>query len=449
MLGKCKIQGIECTYHFNEDKIYLVPIDLDKLSELFRKINTNKLKRIELFKTYNADYCDIIYFSKVTLAISGIICEIDFYFEMYSNHEISGLRITSHELTSFVNPAEHYYLKKRTSNEFQTVDFLYDSEKIKEFTFKINSEVVFGAIHIGELLQRGIVSELKLHTKLHISFEPRKDNLFFVKICEIVKKSLQFATYSRDIAFDTVELFYEIDGQRSICGKLYIPNQHFTDEYRRIRIHSNYEYLNKYLGNLFTEVAKDSKLFVKHLPEGNQKYLNCNVIRFVNVFSAFENEYNKLPERDRLCDTSNIDSIRNELIRKMEGIKTSDNDERFFINQVIDRTKQLGKQYGMRKKIENLYLLNERSLSSSFELFSISKDDFKKKIKRLVDLRNKIVHDNYDLEIDGQIDIAIIEWITYAMFLRRIGVSEKDVEFCIAKIFECNAVEFREKTKEL
>lgn len=438
MLGRCNIADFECTYHFDGEKLYLVPIDLECLGKLYRKIDNTEIKCVELLNGINSKSSNFAYFTKVMLLISGISCDIEYYFTFYSRENVSKMVLTSNELTSYVNPAERYYFLKKNDEEYKNVDFLYDTEGINEFKFIFESKSVEGRIVIGDMLKRGIASDLMLHAKLELSFIPVNNMTFFVDLCKVVKKSLQFAVYSKDINMDVVELFSETGRRRKLCGYLHFVNDKKSFKFEWIKRCSHYYFMHKYLGELFTEIARDKKLFIKHLPDESQQYLDRSVMRCVNVFSAFENEYNKLPNETRLCDTSNIEDLREKIVKMLENVEAVAEDEQYFLSELISKTSQLGKQYGMNKKIERAYKLNQESLEYTFKMYGIDEKKLKKIIRELTGMRNRIVHNNYDLEIENPLYIAIIEWITYAMFLKRIGMSATEIESSIGIVFQCN-----------
>ena len=435
MIGRCTIKETECMYHISDNKFYIAPIETTEAGKLYRKVDNNELKCVELQKPYSSNSCDLIYFSKVSFTLTGIVCYIEYFFELYSKSSLTGIRIISDQLTAFVNPAEHYYIQRHEENKFQRTDLLYGSDEIQEFEFNYKSKLIQGKIISGDILSRGIASDLKLNTRLDLRFTAFENLLDLVDLCKIIRKTFQYIIYNQDVYFKSVEVFSEDKGKLSICGRINFAADNLHKNAKASALNSTYIYIKKYLGATFNEVANDNQLFTKHLPKSRDTS-ETNVIQFMNIFSAFENEYKKLPDEDRLVDTSKIEDKRIEILGKINEIRVYNEDEIMFQNMVIQNVKRAGKEYGIRKKFFNAYSLNKESLESAFNMFGISDSVFKEKVKEIVEIRHKIVHNNYDGKIENHFDISIIEWITYAMFLKRVGVKNKNIELSLGRIFK-------------
>ena len=220
MIGRCTIKETECMYHISDNKFYIAPIKATEAEKLYRKVDNNELKCVELQKPYSSNSCDLIYFSKVSFTLTGIVCYIEYFFELYSKSSLTGIRIISDQLTAFVNPAEHYYIQRHEENKFQRTDLLYGSDEIQEFEFNYKSKLIQGKIISGDILSRGIASDLKLNTRLDLRFTAFENILDLVDLCKIIRKTFQYVTYNQDVYFKSVEVFSEDKGKLSICGRI-------------------------------------------------------------------------------------------------------------------------------------------------------------------------------------------------------------------------------------
>ena len=131
--------------------------------------------------------------------------------------------------------------------------------------------------------------------------------------------------------------------------------------------------------------------------------------------------------------------------------------ENSFLDEVKNRIKQIGKQYGQKRKIINAYYNMKNALKSSIEhvfylpqlkiIGDIEDKDLNKISQRLVDLRSSIAHGDFICDIDD-VDaqkIRFLEILTYSLLLQRIGLKDCDIERVIGVIFSCNYVVFNER----
>ncbi len=440
-LGNCTIQNIHCKYHFTGNKLYLIPVDNNEISTLYHYLLINNINFIEIPSSYSTDKYDYIYFSEVHFNFGGVSLDVDMYFELYSNTEIKSIVITSDAINFYVNPAEYFYDLKQLEESYIEPELLYKSKGIHEFLFNFEGIKINSRLVIGDILQRGIASDLKLNTKLELNFNPTNDREFIIRLQNAVKKCIKFAMYNDEIIFNRIELIGNSE-KRTICGSIFL-NQHNENVGKRFSsLESNFYWLKDYLGEFFEVVANDSNLFSAHL-KNSYNQLNSNEIRFANIFAAFETEYMKLPKQIRFHDTTSIEPFRKRLIDTISEVPVGNEEEKVFIEQLISKTKELGKMYGSRKKILIAIEYIKDCILSSLEARKIDEKQIKYFSKHIPDIRNKIVHNNYEGDIGDQLGISLMEWITYAMLLKRVGIPSKKIEYILGRVFKSNSSEFK------
>lgn len=184
-----------------------------------------------------------------------------------------------------------------------------------------------------------------------------------------------------------------------------------------------------------------------------------SAVDFLNIFSAFESECHANQELYENADTTRIQAIKNALVTSMDeysGIDLS-TEELDFLKNAKDNILKQGTEFGQRKKIKNAYEVLKMALESSIEnIFflpefrckgSLTSKRLNEVVEFLVGQRGAIAHGRFSgafSDIDAQ-KIHFLEIITYAQLLKRIGLSDEDIERVIGVVFSCNYVVFREK----
>lgn len=432
-LGRCEVLGYKCKFQYEKFRLALIPDDDEIVGELYRKIRDDLQDKNFIVKIYSPTtkdaYCLYIC-SNVNLAIGcgGIYLDVVYYFQFYVTANIDSLSIYSDSLTKYVEIPSYYFKRNQNGEKLlsTTDNLLYKFDRINTFSFKYKTETINGNIEVGNILRRGIASDLKLKSRLFLSFAPTDNTDFIIELYEGLYKVLQFLCYEKEIVFNHIELVGEHNGKRSLLGELYTPPKDTEVKYRIE--HSPYPLIENQLGVFFEKILSDENLYTKHLPRNNEVF-SSDVIRLLNIFSAFENEFNKLPKETRKKNASKYDSIRASVIdvlKKMYVPNISEND-REFIDLSMQKIRELGKSYGERQKLILSFELHYNDLKSSFDRWCIKKDDIVTMSNKLCELRNKVVHDNFDGNIEDhltRIYVSMLERLTYAMMLKRYSITE-------------------------
>lgn len=439
MIGECTVEGIKCKFMVINDEVHIIPLISQDLSSLYRRMSVLDDGVIEVPIIGNEDAFDYLYYSEVILLLGGIKAKLSATVEYYSNADISEVEIQSESLSYYFSPAEIYY-DERQENKYKNDDLLYDARVVNKFYFNYHGCEVGVIMQFGNMLDNGICSRLNLRGSLRIQFESTRDHGYLFGLIRDIFRCLEFALYSSNIDVDSINLVHYEQGKRSIKGqvKLYDKPLGTSRYYGR---NSNYKYLKTYMCEFFNVIANDRDMTSMHICNNSSQSDN----RYVRMFAAFENEFNRLPDDVRLKNTRDIDYIRNEIIDRVKEVQVDNDQEIQFKNLVLDGIKKVGRAYGLRKKILVACDYVEESMISTNKLFGINNKKVKDISSEVPTIRSKIVHSNYSGDLGDILHITYIEWITYAMLLIRCNVPKSDIEYILGRLFLCNTKEISEK----
>lgn len=368
-----------------------------------------------------------------------------FYFKI-SNNGIRKLAFECPEINSIYST--RYALDNSTFEEDGT--FLIKTKKndaklIKKQAFTIKGKKIEFYFDVFQKTTTDVSKPpLSLQSCLIFKFDATYDFDFIYGLYQIAKTYIQYLCYRKDIFFNNIIVYTQLnDEQKSLYknGNLNIVNcEHDIDEKRikegRTIKHS---YISDVGGSILSEIVKNT-LYLRHLPENYEYGRHITVARFVMITAAFEWEFKKLypngiVKKDVLIKAEETATITlNSLIKKSSG-KLKSLYKSFLKNGigfVSLQTKivQVGKD------------LNTIIEPFGKYLFSINNKElnYSKMGERLAKQRNHYAHGDLDEEFigDSLLDLIFLERIIYAMQLKRLGVSDKNIQKSINDLFRCN-----------
>ena len=177
------------------------------------------------------------------------------------------------------------------------------------------------------------------------------------------------------------------------------------------------------------------------MPAINYGPFNVDILRFLHIYSAFENEYIKIPKSKRKKDDSIYKEIRKSALKQLKNIPIENESDAYFMEQAKSRVQEIGTQLNSKEKIIGMYQMFKPYLVSSVELFfQIREFNIESIADELSKVRNSIVHNNLERDLsDNEIrGICFLEWLTYCMFLTRIGLPIEVIEAVLGAVFGCN-----------
>lgn len=240
LIGYLNLEQIECTYNLDGNKLFIIPNNPEKFVNI-RKIIDKENMIIE--SNPGALGKNVFFVKNGSLAsLEYISFEVIYYFSLLNGYKINGLVFTSEALDKFVKPASLYYYYRYTlKQEITEEDLLYKRDVIQKFSFKIDNKIINATIFTGQILEKGIASDLKLHAKLQISFEETEKYEFLYYVYCLIKKFLQLTLYCKNIKIDNIDLLAHTGHyHQSYIGRFYpdlsscegaIPSQSWGTEF--------------------------------------------------------------------------------------------------------------------------------------------------------------------------------------------------------------------------
>ncbi len=322
--------------------------------------------------------------------------------------------------------------KLETSNEIK--QFFRWQDKDIEITFDIIQTATYDVTK----------PPLSLQSCMCFKFCDTTDYDFIYQLSLIAKRFIEYLCYRKDIAFNSIYLYTPYgDGTKIYKGaELCIvdePKIYDEKSIKEGRCIKHY-YINEIEGNLLNSIANNT-LYMRHLPDSYEKR-HINEARFVMITAAFEWEFNKLYPNGVKKKTQTIKAeeqasvVLTELINQNSG-KLKDIYKSLLKNGIGFSPLQ-AKIQQVGKDLDNiispfgkyLYALNSTELK------------YNKMGERLATQRNHYAHGNLDQEFDGLafVDLIFLERVIYAMQLKNLGVSDKNIKESINDLFHCNLI---------
>ena len=454
---------VPCVLIEREDRITLIPCQKDDCKHLFNYIHNSD---------FEIDYSDDIYKCKHAFIHKQLhgFDSIDLY-PNYIIHSISqkicSMEITGPAVDDFFSPSTYFFYKSRNGSK-NFGDIVYNNYVADKWIIDYKDSKITITLYYGNVLRRGIASDLMLHPRLKIEFEETEDYNFIFCIYNAIKHFFNFILYKSECGKYDVELFGIIDDKFSSIGRLFdckLTNATYDKQIGRI-CYSDYK---EYVLLILQFIFDNPSLCLKHLPKyGVRDWERDDIeLLYTQLFTAFENECQKQKEKYNSVDDSRIKSIKSVLLNIIDEFSTniesySENDEKQFIENSKQRILQLGTQFGQKAKIVNAY----RILSSSIEnllpdilyrhkeyrsVTKLTDKQISDIAKKLTELRGTIVHGGEHSTFspeDCQL-INLFEVIIYAQMLDRAKISLSDIKMIISSSLFHNLDLFDKAMKEI
>jgi len=437
-LNYIKFQDIDCVYYRKENSMIVIPKD-EKESFNFLDVIKNKNFIIEFTSTiYKKTYA---YVKNVSFTGDRAIrFNILYYAFLIQSETINEIQLTGDEIDMIFNPAT-YFFPKADNFKKNPVDLIYGKHIGEEYNIKYKGENISIVLSYGDILERGIASDLKLHAKLSVLFEETNNIEKVHELITIVMKFIQLVSHQLEINLKPTAILGEIDGRRQKLGTYH------NESYQLKRINAfsviQYDYFKPYISQLLQFVADNENINLNFYPKDINESYFYDIERFLAIFAAFENECKEIPELyEKKVDDSPL-LIKEDLLKVIKKLGDNDQiseDDRNFLYQAKSRISQLGTQFGQRKKIVNAYKQNIHILEESMNFIFPKGFKIGKVASDLAELRNKIVHSNFYTVFDREERdiIRFLEILTYVMLFKRIGIEDKGIDILIGVVFGCN-----------
>lgn len=454
--GHITLWGVECVFIVENKEIVIIPKNKDDI----QKINSHFDDRNFIIKYHPTVGCSTAFINHVEFSVNSTIKLFPKYtINRCHNDLFSGFEITGEAINDFFSPPRYFYDRSKEGDK-TCVDLIYHSEVADEWSISFENEPITITLSYGDILSKGIGSDLKLHPKLTVTFKQTTDVQYVYRVYSIIVRFLQIVRYETKCGKLQIDLFCEDQGNLSYNGHLYdycIDQTQFG-----ITAHeAEYGGYKTYIQSFLQFAADNPQYVFHHYPMNGTRYRgrHYSAVDFLNIFSAFESECHAKPELYENADTSRIQKVKDSLVALVDEYPSSGltQDETEFLNNARDNILKQGTEFGQRKKIKIAYSILENALESSIEnIFflpgfkckgKLNSKNLNEVVEFLVGQRGSIAHGRFFgifSDEDAQ-KIHFLEILTYAQLLKRVGLSDRDIERIIGAVFACNFVLFQEK----
>ncbi len=285
---------------------------------------------------------------------------------------------------------------------------------------------------------------LQIQACMVIGFDPTEEYERIIKLWNIGVSFIEYMSYRKNIGIMTATLYslYQ-DGSQEACAELVQYKEDYKSEQYPLKkdrfIHQ--ENIAGAEGKIL-EAISEGNLYTRHIPESYASGRSITAARFVMITAALEWEFSRLYP-DGVKKTEKTIKAENEVIEKINPLIDNSTGEtkeilqkiRTYLeeekgNSLIVKIKQIGKDFsGMTEIFGNdLYHRN----GSKLKISSMA--------SRLSEQRNHFAHGDLDKEFigDSLLDLIYLEWLIYAIQLRRCGVSDQNIYRAINSLFAQN-----------
>ena len=281
---------------------------------------------------------------------------------------------------------------------------------------------------------------LSLHSTMMFEFDPTEDYAFLYRLWHIAKSFLQYLCYRKNVYLPLVGLSAPYEGgKHEHFADLHIMHEagecepETLDKERYIKL----MHISGSEGTLLGSIANGT-IYLRHLPETYRSGRSIDAARFVMITAAFEWEFRlHYPDGVRkkestLAAEKAAATALEELFQKSTGKLR--NKYRYLKKRIKDdpmqsEIEQVGTDFGeiIDRLGMHLYSLNKEKLV------------YTEMGKRLGDQRNHFAHGDLDQEfIDlSLLDLIYLEYIVYALQLKKHGVENLNIQKAINELFRC------------
>jgi hypothetical protein len=171
--GYLIFNGIESIYTIDDMNMFIIPTDKNEILTLFRYTSlTNFL--LEFSDEVNKK--SVMYIRDVQPRIDNSIrCNPIFISKLIDNRRINSFEIIGDDIDEFFSPSRYFFNLHRES-KLLPKELVYNKEIVDVYNFSYKEKSIAVSLSYGEILKKGIASDLKLHAKLSVAF-PETDDI--------------------------------------------------------------------------------------------------------------------------------------------------------------------------------------------------------------------------------------------------------------------------------
>lgn len=455
--GHIRFFDTDCILIEEENCISIIPKEKDDLKKIRSHFDDQDFV---LNYTGTIGHDSIAFIERLQFAIDHTIKLYPYYIiNRCHMNSFVGFELTGEVVDEFFSASRYFYDRSKSGNE-DSVDFIYHREVADEWSIIFEGNPVSVTLSFGDILQRGIASDLKLHSKLTVKFGRTEDIQYLYRVYALIVRFLQIVRYDTKFGKLQIDLLGEEHEKTFYNGYLRDFSLEQTVIYKGNH-EVEYGCYKPYIQRFLQFAADNPNYTFYHYPTDGIRFRGSHysAVDYMNIFSAFESECHAEEDLYESVDTSKVQTIKDTLVAQLDEYPKTGltQDELNFLENARKRILQLGTQFGQTMKIVNAYQVLHEALDKSIEnIFYLPEFRLKgplqmKEIKKIAGFlagqRGKVAHGGFSgafSDVDAQ-KIHFLEIITYAQLLKRVGLEDEDIERIVGAVFGCNYVLFQER----
>ncbi len=357
--------------------------------------------------------------------------------------KITGMQFYNEEINYFGGIRKGYQIEIENMERFSLITNHYADTK-EEFEFNDGSENIKCTLSKETSLNLDTITPISIQSILSLHFNDTNDYELLRKRYYIVKQFFSFICYRKNIDFRKILLLGRDENDKmTIIGTIHNNYKLEKEDERIVKKTVKYDLLKSHIKDIFELISNDN-LYTEHIPSTYNDRLKITPSRFILITAAFEwsirGIYN-IPISEKQ------ERVKNDILRVISDLKEKE-----------DYNHNLRKQLEFYKKIiENIDSNLSKKISYALKDLSVILEKFIKNIykingrenfkyseiaERIQNQRNNYAHGNIDKDINTNVilDIIILEWVNYAMILKKLGYKDEEIIEIIKVIFNRNVI---------
>ena len=450
--GYIRIFDTDCILVEEENCISIIPKEKDNLKKIRPHFDDQDFI---LNYTGTIGHDSIAFIKRLQFAIDYTI-KLYPYYIINCCHVDSfvGFELTGEVIDEFFSPSRYFYDRSKSGDK-DSVDFNYHREVADEWSIIFEGNPISVTLSFGDILRRGIASDLKLHSKLTVKFGQTGDIQYLYRIYALIVRFLQIVRYDTKCGHLQIDLLSEEQEKMFYNGYLRDFSLEKTAIYKGNH-EVEYGCYKPYIQRFLQFAADNPEYTFYHYPTDGIRFRGSHysAVDYMNIFSAFESECHAKEDLYESVDANKVQTIKDTLVARLDEYPKNGltQDELDFLENARNRILQLGTQFGQTMKIVNAYQVLHEALDKSIEnIFYLPAFRLKgplqmKEIKKIAGFlagqRGKVAHGGFSGAFS---DVDAQKIITYAQLLKRVGLEDADIERIVGAVFGCNYVLFQER----
>ena len=357
---------------------------------------------------------------------------------------IDGMSFNGPEIDSIYSTQKGYECNFDEEDFYQNGIFSFQTKPYsisdsKKHSFTTDGKNVEFSFNISRKISYQVLKPpVEIHSSLRFHFEETQDYTFLIRLWYVAKAFLSYLCYRKSITFDSVQLYTIVqEGKRRRIATLHMVKDDTLVDTEPLKKGKfiKHEWIEGFESEIFSEISNQS-LYLNHLPKTYLSGKTKDEASFIMITSAFEWEFRQ--------------TYPDGLPKKGSTIAVED-EVRSAIQALIDRTSgPVKKKYKFLLKLITASSLKEELIKVCNDFEDIAGDfgrylyrlngkvlNYTEMGERLASQRNNFAHGNLDKEfdVDSLLDLSFLEYLVYAMQLKRIGISKENIHHALDALF--------------